>query len=707
MIVYVEELRKAIYQRPGTDSENRRAIVKALAEEKPLIKAITADNVVGKAENRRKRRDTICAKAAEPVDFAYERAIGDNDSVYSNFAELIALTKRKVGRIVMNWNGDATSATGFMVSPRLLLTNWHVFETKEMADHGEVQFFYEYDAQGHPGTPAIFKFDTASFFFSDKVLDYCFVAVQPTDESGTVSLESIGYLYLDKTLGKIGDTGKEKLNIIHHPLGDYKQISIRENTFEEIDATTIRYKTDTAPGSSGSPVLNDQWQVVGLHHMSVPKMSGNDYVDKDGKIIPMVGGQIDTSRFVWEKNEGMRISVILKHVAQKNPGNALVAGLAVAPPAEELTFIIGSGKETTARVVPEASRRDIRFDVPVDALSTERSIEISLSSKAIHSGDVSTPVTPPTETAIELLLETAKIEKEQKVDFSKCNGYDPKFLGTEIPLPQPRKKIEKQIARLKDKGMELKYYKHSVIFNGVTRMPLISAVNVEGDAAQRLDDTKREDDWLRDARIDIECQLTDKFYAKSNFDKGHMSRFEDADWGPTKEDALRNGISTCFYTNACPQVVDLNRAGGLWGKLEKQVLEKGVKKQEGQEARMTVFNGPIFSEEKDRIFKGVRIPMEFYKIILWLNDEGKLRATAFKLSQESDVDDIRFDESMRLGEEALDIDKAVVFKNYQVSIKSLGGLTDINFKRLEQYDTFAAESISDECHIETLEAIVL
>jgi len=344
--------------------------------------------------------------------------------------------------------------------------------------------------------------------------------------------------------------------------------------------------------------------------------------------------------------------------------------------------------------------------VPANVLSTDHSIEISLSSKIIPADNLGTiPALP--ETTNELLLEVAKVEKEQGMDFDKCKGYDSKFLGVEIPLPQPKKGIKKQIARLKDNKMELKYFKHSVIFNAVTKMPLISAVNVEGDPAQRLDNSKRKDDWLRDKRIDVECQLTDKFYAKSNFDKGHMSRFEDANWDDTEKDALRNGIYTCLYTNACPQVADLNRAGGVWGKLEKAILEKGVKKEEGKLARMTVFNGPIFDDEKDRIFKGVKIPMEFYKVILWLNDEGETKATAFRLSQETLVDEIKFDESMRLDIEALDIDKDMVFRNYQCSIKSLSKLTNIDFKHLEPYDTFIAMHGGEENFIDHLEAITL
>lgn len=144
------------------------------------------------------------------------------------------------------------------------------------------------------------------------------------------------------------------------------------------------------------------------------------------------------------------------------------------------------------------------------------------------------------------------------------------------------------------------------------------------------------------------------------------------------------------------------------GKLEKQILEKGIKKEAGNLARMTVFNGPIFDAAKDRIFKGVKIPMQYFKIILWLNDDEELKATAFKLTQETLVDHIQFDESMRLDEEeALDIDKNTDFDEYQCSIKSLSRLTKIDFEQLEQFDTFASDDDEEAVLIKDVEALML
>jgi endonuclease G len=242
----------------------------------------TGPNLIGTRENLIKRKEMIAEMGQEPTDFAFERAIGKNDSVYSNFIELIALAKRKVGRVVVRKGIKNTGfATGFMVSDRLLLTNWHVFPTIREAVDSEVQFYYELDTRGNPISPITFLLDTKTFYHASETLDYCLVAVNPVDINGSVRLASIGYIFLDPALGKLGNVNEEALNIIHHPEGDYKQLSIRENIFIRILTNTIWYKTDTAPGSSGSPVFNDQWQVVALHHMGVPKMNEKgEYLDK-------------------------------------------------------------------------------------------------------------------------------------------------------------------------------------------------------------------------------------------------------------------------------------------------------------------------------------------------------------------------------------------------------------------------------------------
>ena len=67
---------------------------------------------------------------------------------------------------------------------------------------------------------------------------------------------------------------KSRTYIIGHPKGyDQPQFSIQDNLFLETDATRMHYRTPTEGGSSGSPVFDDTWQVIGLHHAGSFTMS--------------------------------------------------------------------------------------------------------------------------------------------------------------------------------------------------------------------------------------------------------------------------------------------------------------------------------------------------------------------------------------------------------------------------------------------------
>ncbi|MBC9909413.1 DNA/RNA non-specific endonuclease [Chitinophaga varians] len=693
------------------ESENRYATLKqAPTRETPeevmpadVPTSVVAGNILGADENMQRRKQMLETINQEPVDFAFERAIGKNDSVYSNFVELIGIAKQRVGRIAIKQGSKNVGyATGFMVSYNLLLTNWHVFKTKDEVADSEVQFFYELDIHGSPGSAVAFALDVNRFYYSSKELDYCFVAVAPIDTTGKRSINDIGFLFLDPSLGKLGNEDEEALNIIHHPDGDYKQLSIRENLFVKIAPTSIWYKTDTAPGSSGSPVFNDQWQVVALHHMGVgQKNDAGDYIDKDGKVIPMVNGTIDASRVVWIANEGIRISVILKDMALNFPQEPLVKDLA-APKMTTLTATqvkMPEQENITPSITPKTSDMEtnnpsanVNISFPASLIERNGVININISQGA-GIQPAAAPA-PAALTTAEADFEEVK-KLEQETDFSACKGYLSTFLGggLNIAMPQPQGALKKFAAKLDGTdSIVLKYYNYSTILHSVRRMPMISAINVDGDPAKRLDNAKRKDVWLRDNRLSFDLQLDDTYYKNSGFDKGHMSRREDADWGATADDAKRNADLTCMYTNACPQVATINQSSrkGLWGILEKVVLEKGAEAEEGKTARISVFNGPVFKED-DRVFRGVQVPVDFFKIVLWLTDDGDLKATAFKLSQKALVEDIDW--------EQLDLDQNVEFKEYMYSIEALQKETGIDFSAIIPFDTFegdAAEITSTE-----------
>jgi V8-like Glu-specific endopeptidase len=84
------------------------------------------------------------------------------------------------------------------------------------------------------------------------------------------------------------------VNIIQHPMGGPKMVSIEPRLVVFAGEGRLQYLTDTQPGSSGSPVFDLEWNLVGLHH--------------SGGWIPEPGGDGSTT---WFRNEGILIDRIL------------------------------------------------------------------------------------------------------------------------------------------------------------------------------------------------------------------------------------------------------------------------------------------------------------------------------------------------------------------------------------------------------------
>lgn len=63
--------------------------------------------------------------------------------------------------------------------------------------------------------------------------------------------------------------------IIHHSKGKRKQVSSYKVTKFGLYKQFLRYNTETDYGSSGSPVLNEKWELVALHHASLPPTTNN------------------------------------------------------------------------------------------------------------------------------------------------------------------------------------------------------------------------------------------------------------------------------------------------------------------------------------------------------------------------------------------------------------------------------------------------
>lgn len=314
-----------------------------------------------------------------------ERIIGQSQLMSSFFLSLGAERARAVGRIVTQ-KGEGVG-TGFLISPRLLLTNRHVIESESRAARCRVEFDYVRRFDGRVGATQLFDLLPGEFFITsaegDGVnLDYTVVAVEPVNSAGK-QLAARGKIPLVVNSGEL--TVTELANIIQHPGGNPQQVALRDNKVVDSLEHFIRYEADTQPGSSGSPVFNDQWQLVALHHSGVP-----DEV-RPGVYRLRDGGEWDTrqplrhaerlrmsSRVNWLSNEGVRVGSIVADVRARLAGDAARLALfeeAVReqqPPCAERTTgawpEAADPSETAAprsEVVAHAARGSVTWTIPL------------------------------------------------------------------------------------------------------------------------------------------------------------------------------------------------------------------------------------------------------------------------------------------------------------------------------------------------------
>jgi endonuclease G, mitochondrial len=254
-----------------------------------------------------------------------EVVLDARDFLSVEFLERGILAVRSVGRIVVRGPGGIRArGTGFLVAQGLLLTNQHVLTSPELAEACAVEMDYEQNSFGPGKLTQIFGLEPRRCFLSDEDLDFALVAVAPRSDRG-VSIDDYGWLPLRAAQGKISISDIDHVNIIQHPGGREKEIVIRNNKVVDMRTANdqgaqalggfLHYETDTEKGSSGSPVLNDSWSVVALHHSGVPETDAQgNWLDKDGNIWRE--GESPADRIKWVANEAARVSSIIAAVAK-------------------------------------------------------------------------------------------------------------------------------------------------------------------------------------------------------------------------------------------------------------------------------------------------------------------------------------------------------------------------------------------------------
>ena len=177
-------------------------------------------------------------------------------------------------------NTPAGPGSGFLIAPDLLLTNHHVLPDADTAAATVAEFNYQVAWSGELEPVRRFTCDPA-IYRSVGELDYTIVRVNgtPGDLFGFVDLAR-----------RADPTVNDFVSVIQHPQGGPKKIAFTDNKVSAVFGDLVQYSTDTEPGSSGSPVFNQDWEIVGLHHRGggLAGPDGKKYFTNEGILIASI-----------------------------------------------------------------------------------------------------------------------------------------------------------------------------------------------------------------------------------------------------------------------------------------------------------------------------------------------------------------------------------------------------------------------------------
>ncbi|BAZ13463.1 hypothetical protein NIES4071_53020 [Calothrix sp. NIES-4071] len=225
---------------------------------------------------------------------ALERLIKKTNSFLdiNTWREKLGKIETQVCRVeVIKTNNTKEFGTGFLIAPNVVMTNYHVIEAVDLGNANPsnviLRFDYKQLADGkvlNQGTEyKLLKDDwlidkspyTENTLPTPDELDYALLRIDGTPGEDTVSKDdpnspARGWIELPtQPYEFLPDTS---LFIVQHPNAHPLKLAFDTEAIIGINenGTTVKYKTNTESGSSGSPCFDINWNLVALHHSGSP-----------------------------------------------------------------------------------------------------------------------------------------------------------------------------------------------------------------------------------------------------------------------------------------------------------------------------------------------------------------------------------------------------------------------------------------------------
>jgi hypothetical protein len=108
---------------------------------------------------------------------------------------------------------------------------------------------------------------------------------------GTIACHAVAPPAIDPP----ANDGTQRVFVIGHPGGGVLRISLYGNELLDYDGRSLHYRATTEQRSSGSPVFDDNWRLIGVQHAGAPvhRLNGKSgqYEANEGiRIDPIAGG---------------------------------------------------------------------------------------------------------------------------------------------------------------------------------------------------------------------------------------------------------------------------------------------------------------------------------------------------------------------------------------------------------------------------------